>query len=110
MMRVGAACELQAEFMLQPYLPDKHRGISIEVIVNGMPLPAWAFWGPDSLGPRPPCVRIPAHVMGADGTLWWTFNIKNCRSPEQLGHSADARALGLGLCQVTLRAVEQCGT
>lgn len=105
MVRVGAACELQAEFMLQPYLPDTHREISVEVIVNGLPLAAWTFRGPDSSGPRRHCVRIPAHVMGADGTLWCTFNVKNHRSPAQLGRSADHRALGLGLYGVTLSAV-----
>lgn len=104
LFRVGESCALHAEFVLDPFVPDKDRAISVAVTVNGLLLDHWSFHGPDSLGPRQRLLRIPREIIGDDGAIWLVFNIKNSRSPGQLGLSDDPRALGVALHEVTLRA------
>lgn len=105
MFRVGKACELRAEFVMYPFVPDDNREMSVDVTVNGLLLDTWVFRGPDSIEPRMRCVRIPEEVIGEDGAIWLVLIIKNSRSPNQLGLSdLDPRSLGIGLREVTLRA------
>ncbi len=104
LFRVGKACELHAEFVMHPFVPDKDREISVDVTVNGLRLDTWHFRGPDSIEPRMHYLRIPQEVIGEDGAIWLVFAIKNSRSPNQLGLSdLDPRSLGIGLRQLTLR-------
>ena len=103
LFRVGTPCELDAEFVLHPFVPDKKREISVAVTVNGLLVDTWRFRGPDTIEPRTQRLRIPKSVVGADGAIWLAFGISDTRSPKQLGLSDDGRSLGLGLRGVTLR-------
>lgn len=104
MFRVGQVCELHAEFVLHPFVPDENREISVDVTVNGLLLDTWVFRGPDSIEPRMRCLRIPEKVIGEDGVIWLVLAIKNSHSPNQFGLSdLDPRSLGIGLREVTLR-------
>ena len=106
LLRVSKPCELRAEFVVHPFVPDKKREISVAVTVNGLLLDTWRFRGPDSIEPRTRHLRIPKEIVGDDGAIWLAFAIQNARSPRQLGLSEDTRSLGLGLRGVTLRACE----
>lgn len=106
LFRVGKRCELRAEFIVHPFVPDRNRKISVAVTVNGLLLDTWRFRGPDTIEPRTCHLRIPREVVGEDGAIWLAFAIQNARSPRQLGLSEDSRSLGLGLRAVTLSAWE----
>lgn len=106
LFRLGKTCDIDAEFVLHPFVPDKKREMSVAVTVNGLLLDTWRFRGPDTIEPRTRHLRIPRDVVGEDGAIWLAFAIKNARSPKQLGLSDDVRSLGLGLRGVTLRARE----
>lgn len=106
LFRIGKPCDLDAEFVVHPFVPDKKREISVAITVNGLLLDTWRFQGPDTIEPRTRHVRIPKEVVGEDGAIWLAFALVNARSPRQLGLSDDSRLLGLGLRGLTLRALK----
>jgi hypothetical protein len=96
--------DLEAEFSLFPYLPDANREIQVDIVANGVALDKWLFNGPVDFTSQKRTLRIPKNIIGEDGAIWLVFQIKNTRSPHQLGLSPDARVLGIGLRSVVFQA------
>lgn len=106
LFRIGKPCMLQAELLLEPFLPDQSRSISVDVMANGVHLANWSFQGPDNVGLRLRHLSIPKDIIGVDGAIWLVFNINHTRSPKELGISDDPRALGIRLHELTLRPLK----
>jgi hypothetical protein len=106
LLRVERPCDLHAEFVVHPFVPDRRRELSVAITVNGLPLDTWRFRGPETIEPRTRHLRIPKDVVGEDGAIWLAFAVNKAQSPKQLGLSADSRLLGLGLRGLTLRACD----
>ena len=85
------------------FLADKHPSQEVDVLVNGHPVDTLKYDLQTNSGVR--VVKIPkALALEKNGQLLIKFNFKNPISPAELGLSADARRLGLGIVSLELRA------
>jgi hypothetical protein len=84
------------------FLADKHPSQEVDVLVNGHHVDTLKYDLQTNSGVR--VVKIPkALALEKNGQLLIKFNFKNPISPAELGLSADARRLGLGIVSLELR-------
>jgi hypothetical protein len=85
------------------FLTHKHPSQEVDVLVNGHYLDTLVYDLLSNGGVR--VVKIPkALALEKNGQLLIKFNFRNPISPAELGLSADARRLGLGIVSLELRA------
>lgn len=82
------------------FLSPAHATQKIGVVVNGESISTWTFDEKAPAGER--TAVIPARLLES-GTLTIVFTGIGAVSPSQIGVSADARVLGLGVKTITLR-------
>lgn len=82
------------------FLSPAHATQKIGVVVNGESISTWTFDEKAPAGER--TTVIPARLLES-GTLTIVFKGIGAVSPSQIGVSADARVLGLGVKTITLR-------
>jgi hypothetical protein len=85
----------------QAYLLEQHPAQTITAEVNGRDIATWKFDSANPAGQR--VARIPVELT-QDGLLHIVLKAPGAVSPAQIGQSADARVLGIGLKTLTLRA------
>ncbi|NIE77646.1 hypothetical protein F3J45_24750 [Pantoea sp. Ap-967] len=103
----GGALKLQlpnASYTLEvdgmAYLTPQHPEQTIIVEANGTEIAQWTFDQGSPSGTR--SAAIPKNLT-ADGSVQLVFKAPGSVSPQQLGQSADARVLGLGVSKLTVR-------
>ncbi|MGM5024434.1 hypothetical protein [Tardiphaga sp. 367_B4_N1_1] len=92
------------EAVVRSFLPGAGKEQSVRVLANGEPIANWAFSAADS--PRVVTARIPRSVLAGHSSLRLSFEIASPTSPASLGVSADNRALGIGLEQLTIKEIQ----
>lgn len=83
------------------YVTERHPAQSIVVEVNGKDIATWDFNLTSPIGTK--SVDIP-EAMTKDGLLQIALKAPGAVSPAQMGQSADARVLGMGVQSMTLDA------
>ncbi|WPO44276.1 hypothetical protein [Tardiphaga sp. 42S5] len=96
--------DFMLEAVVRSFLPGAGKEQSVRVLANGEPIANWVFSAANS--PRVVTARIPRSVLTGHPSLQLSFEIASPTSPVSLGASADSRALGIGLEQLTIKEIQ----
>jgi hypothetical protein len=86
------------------YVNPKHPSQLIDVLVNGTKVATWSFDLKSPAGER--AATIPQQLV-QNGSLHIVLEAPGAVSPAQIGDSADARILGIGVKTIVLRSAEK---
>ncbi len=90
-------------FDIKPYINPKHPKLTVDVKNNGKILNTWVFLHGKA---RPDTsLIITKDMLGDNGYLQLEFDIKDPKSPYELGYSQDKRKLGIGFVSVKINNI-----
>lgn len=90
-------------FDIKPYINPKHPKLTVDVKNNGKILNTWVF---EHGKARPDTsLIITKDMLGDNGYLQLEFDIKDPKSPYELGYSQDKRKLGIGFVSVKINNI-----
>ena len=88
--------EISLQFLVSPFLNQKHNELIVEVYVNGQKFDDWDFSMFRSY-PENKQLIVPSSLVGMDNKLGIQFIYKDAVSPQEIGLSSDSRKIALGL-------------
>lgn len=97
------AIKTKIVFDIRPYINSKHPKLTVDIKNNGKILNTWVF---EEGKARPDTSLIITKDMLEDnGCLQLEFDIKDPKSPYELGYSNDKRKLGIGFISVKINSI-----
>lgn len=99
----SGARNIRISLLMTAFFYGSHNQVAVMPSANGRALPALVIRANDALKMRYE-IEIPMRdVVLSHGRIELSFQIKNSRSPQELGISNDRRQLGIGLIEMSVR-------
>jgi len=97
---------LTLELTADPYLGSPPRRTRVDLIAGGLPIGRFVYGLGADWQPGPRRATVPARCIDDRGELLLALRIRDVRSPQEPGHDADDRALGLFIRGLRLTPAE----